>query len=213
LIQGVWLYEIAELVGKSAADIERVKAFASRTVDRTRPAYGRCRVDRPRRCVFVATTNNETGTYLRAEGNRRFWPVPCGRIDLERLARERDQLWGEAAAIEARGASTSLDPDLWAAASAVQASRRETDPWDDMLEALDLKSAQGVTVCPSADGSGYERRVSTADIWTLRLQLDPGRLTAATSKRLASAMKRLGWDGPKKMRGVLGTYRGYSKPQ
>ncbi|MGA2164486.1 MAG: VapE domain-containing protein [Solirubrobacteraceae bacterium] len=212
LIQGVWLYEIAELVGKSAADIERVKAFASRTVDRTRPAYGRCRVDRPRRCVFVATTNNETGTYLRAEGNRRFWPVPCGRIDLERLARDRDQIWGEAAALEARGATTTLDPTLWAAAGAMQASRREADPWDDLLEVLDLKGTQGVTIAPSGDGRGHERRVSTGDIWTLRLQLDPGRLTTATSKRLASAMKRLGWDGPKKIRGLLGTYRGYSKP-
>ena len=70
-LQGVWLYEIADLTGISRAEVEKIKAFASRTIDRARPAYGRSRVDRARRCVFFATTNNET--YLKSQtGNRRF---------------------------------------------------------------------------------------------------------------------------------------------
>src|SRR5262249_21348987 len=51
LVRGVWLYEIADLAGMKKSEVEKVKAFASRQVDRARPAYGRHRVDSARRCV------------------------------------------------------------------------------------------------------------------------------------------------------------------
>ena len=55
-----------------------------RNVDRARPAYGRARIDRPRTCIFFATTNDEL--YLKSQvGNRRFWPVQIGRVDLAGL--------------------------------------------------------------------------------------------------------------------------------
>jgi predicted P-loop ATPase len=56
-IQGIWIYEVAELDGLHKSDVTRVKLFASKTVDSARPAYARSRVDRPRRGIFVATTN------------------------------------------------------------------------------------------------------------------------------------------------------------
>jgi putative DNA primase/helicase len=36
-------------------------------------------------------------------GNRRFWPIVAGIIDLVGLARDRNQLWAEAAAAETKG--------------------------------------------------------------------------------------------------------------
>jgi predicted P-loop ATPase len=42
LLRGVWVYEIADLSNIRKAEVEDVKAFASRTYDRARPAYGRC---------------------------------------------------------------------------------------------------------------------------------------------------------------------------
>jgi virulence-associated protein E len=63
-IQGVWIYEVAELEGLSKSEVTKVKLFASKTVDGARPAYGRSRVDRPRRCIFVATTNEDTYGHL-----------------------------------------------------------------------------------------------------------------------------------------------------
>lgn len=125
---GIWLYEIADLTGMKKAEIEHVKAFASRKVDRARPAYGRFRVDRSRRTVFFATTNDDE--YLKSQtGNRRFWPVPVGQIDLEGLRRDRDQLWAEAAASERRGESTGLPERLWGAAGEEQNQRLESDEW------------------------------------------------------------------------------------
>ena len=97
-LRGVWVYEIADLSNIRKAEVEDVKAFASRTHDRARPAYGRFRVDLPRRGVIWATTNNSE--YLKSQtGNRRFWPIEVAAtkpIDIEGLTRDRDQLLAEA---------------------------------------------------------------------------------------------------------------------
>ena len=57
---GVWCIEIAELTGMRRADIERVKAFASRRVDRYRPSYGRHVITAPRQCICIGTTNRSS---------------------------------------------------------------------------------------------------------------------------------------------------------
>lgn len=198
-LQGVWLYEIADLAGHSRAEVERVKAFASRTTDRARPAYGRARLDRPRRCVFFATTNSDT--YLKSQtGNRRFWPVRCGRIDLDALARDREQLWAEVVRGE-RGASLTLPEALWRDAGAVQDSRRDHDPWDDILQGVQGKLTE----------DGREYRVTTFELMAGRLQLPTERHNDVTSKRVAFAMRRLGWDGPKLIREGGAVARGYTR--
>src|SRR5258708_31669833 len=115
-IKGRWLYEIADLSGISRAEVESVKNFASKTYDRARRAYGKCTIDQPRRCIFFATTNESN--YLKSQtGNRRFWPVKVERVDIDSLRRDRDLLWGEAAALESAGACIVLPESLWAVAA------------------------------------------------------------------------------------------------
>ena len=133
-MRGIWIIEIAELDAISRAEVSRIKAFLTRTTDRYRPPYERYIVTVPRQCVFAGSVNPET--YLRDEtGNRRFWPVRCGTIDLDALARDRDQLWAEAVKRYRDGAIWWLDePDLIAGAKAEQDRRYQTDAWDARID-------------------------------------------------------------------------------
>ena len=193
---GVWLFEIADLKGMRRADIEHVKAFASRKIDRARPAYGRFRVDRPRRCVYFATTNDED--YLKSEtGNRRFWPVRVGEIDLEALARDREQLWAEAAAAERAGESIVLDRKLWDSARAEQDERMEREPWAELIHNyLVAEKRDDVTVKEVLVDNRF-------------IQLDPAALNQAAMNRAVRALRSLGYTKYRKRveRGYQWRYR------
>jgi hypothetical protein len=92
-------------------EVERVKAFLSRAVDHYRPSYGRRSQDFPRQCVFAGTTNSDV--YLADEtGNRRFWPVRVGAIELDELRAVRDQLWAEAVAAFGKGEDWWLGAEM-----------------------------------------------------------------------------------------------------
>jgi predicted P-loop ATPase len=207
LVRGIWLYEIADLAGLRRAEVEKVKAFASRTHDRARPAYGRRRIDAPRRCIFIATTNEDE--YLKSQtGNRRFWPVAIGSIDMEGLRRDRDQLWAEAAQAETAGETITLAPELLATVAHAQDARREHDPWDDLLAGVDG------TVYTASDGIGEEERISTEELYKVHLGIPATeRVNTVHHQRLKRAMQRLGWQprflwfGASQKRGYFRTKR------
>ena len=143
--RGVWIIELSELDSLGHAEVARIKAFMSRTTDRFRPPYGMRLVESPRQCVFAGTVNH--GTYLRDEtGGRRFWPVVCGQIDVDAIARDRDQLWAEAKARFESGFVWWLDtPDLVQLASDQQEARYEGDPWEEEIGPW-LESKQSTAV-------------------------------------------------------------------
>jgi predicted P-loop ATPase len=110
--RGVWIIELSELDNLGHAEVARIKAFISRTTDRFRPPYGMRLVESPRQCVFAGTVNH--GTYLRDEtGGRRFWPIVCGCIDVDALARDRDQLWAKPRSDSNRVLSGGLTQRSW----------------------------------------------------------------------------------------------------
>jgi predicted P-loop ATPase len=187
-IQGVWLHELSELAGLRRTEVETVKAFISKTADNSRPAYGRFRIDQPRRVVFAGTTNDSE--YLKdATGNRRFWPVATGKIDLAALQRDRDQLFAEAAAAAAEklGESLTIPATLYADAALQQAERMIQDPWEDVLAGVSGKVV------------GNEERISSRDLLSTHVQIPLERQTDVDRKRVANIMRKLGWNGPKKM--------------
>jgi predicted P-loop ATPase len=202
LLRGVWIYEIADLAGMRRSEVEKVKAFASRTHDRARPAYGRRRIDAGRRGILIGTTNDDQ--YLKSEtGNRRFWPLATGTIDIENLLRDRVQLWAEAAAVEKHGGSLVLPRELWATAAAVQDDRRQHDLWDDVLA-----NVPGAPY-PATDGSGeLQEWIKVREI-LLHLSVTPDRATTETYRRLNRVMRRLGWRDGKHYFGSQRQERGY----
>jgi predicted P-loop ATPase len=127
-LRGAWIIELSELSAMSRADVEAIKAFLSRSEERFRPAYGRYEITVPRQCVFAGTTNQSS--YLQdATGNRRFWPVTVGNIDLKRLEADRDQLLAEAVAAFRGGRAWWLPPEVETIARVEQAERVAEDAW------------------------------------------------------------------------------------
>jgi len=199
-LAGIWIHENAELAGMRKAEVETVKAFASRQVDRARPAYGHFVVEQARHSIEVGTTNGTE--YLQSQtGNRRFWPIRVeAPIDLSRLRAVRLQLWGEAAARQSGGEGLTLDPDLWAAAGAEQDERRVRDAWEDLLEAgLKVVTtntgplagvARVVGIVQVVEG---EMRVSVRAIFDTIIGLPAHLLDDRHTKRLANCMRAIGW--------------------
>ena len=94
-LMGVWCLEFSEIDHLIRSEVEVIKAFLSRQIERFRPPYGRGFIDRPRQIVMVGTTNLDD--YLKdSTGNRRFWPVSCKTASVEFIEANRDQLWAEA---------------------------------------------------------------------------------------------------------------------
>jgi hypothetical protein len=177
-IQGKWIVEVAELDSLNRAEESAIKAFLSRTSDRYRPAYGRRAVDAPRQCVFVGTTNGEA--YLKdVTGGRRFWPVKCGKVDLEALKRDRDQIWAEAVMCYQEGATWWLSDALEGDAREEQAARREEDPWVSMIERW---------LSARMDGS-----ISTTNVLTSCFEKHKSTCTIVDQKRVAKCLRTLGY--------------------
>jgi len=176
-LSGRWVIECAELQGMHQAEVEVLKAFLSRTEDRARLAYGHHPVTYARRCVFFGTTNTEA--FLRDVQNRRFWPVRVSRIDLAWIIANRDQLWAEAAYLEANGESIILPERLWAIAAVHQENARYGDPWTDAL----------AKYFELFDGG----RIASAEIWKL-LGKPTHQRGSADNGRLTEVMREIGWE-------------------
>ena len=178
-LRGRWIVEAAELSGMRKADVEHLKALLSRRIDRARMAWGRLPIEVPRQCIIVGTTNKSE--YLRdTTGNRRFWPVLIVQFDLAALRRDRDQLWAEAAAREAKGESIRLARELWPEAGEGAAA------------APCRRSVRRGARRPSRD---IEGKIKAGDVWEI-LNLHGAQLTQDAYARAAEAMKRIGWKRP-----------------
>lgn len=138
-LHGCWLVEIAELAKVRHADIEVTKSWVTRRSDRYRPPYEREVKDVPRHFVLAASVNPSGHGYLRdPTGNRRFWPVPiCAttrEIDIDRIARDRDQIWAEAVAYYRRGMKWYATRDEELRVDELTGDRRAEDPWAGKLD-------------------------------------------------------------------------------
>jgi len=180
-LRGKWVVEIAEMHAVSRAEATQLKSFLSRQEEQFRPPHGRQEVVEPRQCVFIGTSNKDA--YLRDEtGGRRFWPLKCGVINLEKLKADRHQLLAEAV-VEFR-AGTKWWPDDSFERELIQPeqeARYEDDAWTDPVEEWLAKQVIGVTIHEVAKAA---------------LSLELSRLDQAPQRRIAAIMKKAGWYQP-----------------
>jgi predicted P-loop ATPase len=189
-LHGAWIVELAELDALSRADTASIKAWISRQVDRFRPPYAATVEEFKRSNVFVGTVNPTGIGYLKdPSGGRRFMPAPVTRVDLERLAADKAQLWAEAVFLYKSGEQWWLTDEEEIEAGRVQASRFETDPWATLID----KETTGKSV------------VFTDEIADT-LGIPKERRNIITEKRIASHLKAAGFTRKKK-RDLLGRSR------
>ncbi|ABE62950.1 virulence-associated E [Nitrobacter hamburgensis X14] len=177
-LRGKWLIEAAEMHALSRAETTALKAFVTRQEERYRPPYGRLEVVEPRQCVFIGTTNK--AVYLKDEtGGRRFWPVKCGTIAIDRLAADRDQLFAEAVHLYRSGAAWWPDREFEAEHIAPEQERRfEHDDWSQPISEY-LKDKQSVTLIDVAAGALHVRRED---------------FSRSDQLRITAILEKVGWE-------------------
>jgi putative DNA primase/helicase len=174
VLTGKLLVEIAELDAFSKAEVNTIKRVVTCRVDRYRAPYGRRAEDHPRACVFAGTTNRDD--WNRDEtGARRFWPVACTAVDVEWLARHRDQLFAEAVELYEAGSPWWDVPRE--DAEREQEARRASDEWEEVI----------------ADWTVGKWEVTVGDVLQHALGVAPEHWDKAMQMRAANCLRVLGW--------------------
>ena len=176
-LRGKWLLEVTEMHAMGRAETALLKAFITRTVERYRPSYGRRETIEPRQCVFIGTTNKSV--YLRDEtGGRQFWPITCGRIDVEALAKDRDQIFAEA--VQLYHAGTPWWPSRQFEQKHIapeQDDRYEADIWEDKI----VEFLHGLD------------KTTVGEIARNGLFIETPRLGTSDQRRITAILEHLGW--------------------
>lgn len=181
IVSRSWIVELAELSSLTRSEIEQIKSFLSRMVDRFRPPFGRRVIEVPRRCVFGGSTN--ASDYLvDSTGNRRFWPVKVGPIHLDALARDRDQLWAEAMATFLQGSPHNLDKTLWGQAAEAAEERFQADVWEEKIVPYLTAHEKHV------DG------VSTGEVLEDAIGIPKEKWGQSEQRRVTKILQRFGWE-------------------
>lgn len=176
-LSGKMLIEIGEMDAFSRSEVTKVKQVITCQVDRYRAPYDKRAADHPRRCVFAGTTNRDDWNKDET-GARRFWPVICRSIDHDRLARDRDQYFAEAAARLAAGADWWTMPDD--ETKAEQEARRDHDALEAALHDW-LTGRDEVTINEIMD-----------DMMKMPLE----RQDRGIQMRIARSLRAIGWYKP-----------------
>ena len=188
-IQGVWVYELPELDALLKAEASEAKAFLTSTSDKYRPPYGKATVTVPRSTVFCGSVNH-SGYLKDSSGNRRYWPVVCGKLDVVGLQRVRDQLWAEAVALYEAGEQWHLTDVESLLAEEEQELRLQADPWEsaiaEWLAAVKDTAPATITVNGAAP-------FKVREVLDEGLGLTPDKQTQLAQRRVVTILEKLGY--------------------
>lgn len=152
---GKWIVEASELRRMGKGDAAAFKEFLSCREDVARLPYQKEVSRVPRQFVLVGTTT-EIDYLSDAPGNRRFRPVRIARFDLDRLRADRDQLWAEAAAVEA------TNSPLFGEENAVRMLAQQKQSIQEEIAALTAENAALRTELEEARSTQIDREFQVA---------------------------------------------------
>lgn len=227
-LQGVWILEMGELAGLKKAEVETIKLFVAKRIDRYRVAYGKRAANFARQTVFGASTND--GTPLRDKtGGRRFWLVTCnekyihGTMDI-------DQIWAEAKSLYESGIPLHLPEHLEEEARIIQLAHTEIDEREGLvIRFLDtyitenwnqMSISQRISHISAAEyfegeGTIQRKTVCVAEIWCEALKCELRDMTTFNTKALHTFMQNLeGWERVKTIQHpIYGYQRTYGRKE
>jgi predicted P-loop ATPase len=117
------------------------------------------------------------------QGSGRFWPVKVGEINLDALARDRDQLFAEALAAYEAAEPWWPQRDVEKALFAPEQQRRQKDP-DPWTEAVEKWIEEKFE-------KNRDASFSTSDALSEAILMSPERMNKYAQMRIAEIFKRL----------------------
>jgi predicted P-loop ATPase len=215
ILQGTWIVEMGELSALKKAEVEAIKQFLSKRVDKFRVSYGHYANNYPRQCVFFGSTNREE--FLRdVTGNRRFWPV---KTEMQERTKnlfndltdyEIDQVWAEAAAAWQDGETLYLDAGVAFEALKVQElhmeesdkfgqvqeylSRKLPIDWEDMDIGQRRQYLYGGDFGEAPEGETERTKVCVMEVWVECFNGNPATFDMQRSREIKDILHRMpGW--------------------
>ena len=186
-IAGRVIVEFSEMSGATRAEAERIKALITSVNDGTiRAAYARCPTSRPRRCVFVGSSNSFDFLPNDPTGLRRWVPLPVTETApshvhhvTDYLDANREQVWAEALHRCRRGEPHHLPDDLKAVVAEAAECFRNADEGTEAMVAAWIE----------------EQALDDGQIEFARLRKDVNRDydNPPSDGRLQQALKNLGY--------------------
>lgn len=175
--RGVLVGELAEMRGLRAADVERVKAFVTRTHEKWIPKYREFATNYPRRFLMIGTTNDEE--FLPADNEHRRWlPLHTQRIDVQAIRNDRMQLWAEALVYYTVNGIAWDGMDRLAEPARLEAS--SADGWEDAVAAY--------------IGEHTDQPLRMQDILVNGIGIDSRHVTRVQELRVARILRSLGYE-------------------
>jgi len=167
--------EIAELDSFYRADLTRIKSVITSRTDNYRAPYDRVSLDHPRMSVFAGTTNEKLWSRDQT-GARRFWPIECKAVRLDKIATDRSQLFAEAVELYKKKENWWMMPK--AETEAEQEARRQSDEWETIIY----------------DFLVNRDEISVATIAKECLNISVDKLERGVQMRIAGIVKNLGFE-------------------
>lgn len=196
VIERTMVLEFPELDAMSRTEATRVKSLVTTQADTFRRKYAPNAAIKPRRCVFIGTTN-DSSFLTRDMTARRWWVVPCAdrRFDLQWLRLNREQLIAEAVVLHRQGELPVLGAAVHAAQRAEVEKVLMEHPYEDAVRAWTAQQPDGAQVSIKDAVEGALSRASIS-------------LSMHELRKFGECMRQQGWskskteDGNRWVRGM-----------
>jgi hypothetical protein len=195
LIRGKLVIEVAEMAGLSKGDINLVKRVITRRIEEWVEKWQTQPTRFKRRCMLFASTNEEHFLPPDETGQRRWLPVEIKRLDRDRIAADRDQLWAEGAALwkHRRETIDVAHGVAWQNAETLAKGRHakyeQTDVWEATIERW--LNAPAPTPGGALSPPPRTRPLTLSDVLAGAIGLNAASQDAKAEKRAARVMKAL----------------------